>query len=72
LDKKNYTPLMVAAAWNNDELFQIMMDEDSASVHQTLFQAAKLPDLTTIRASEYLHSLYMFLHHHLLFTNLMS
>ena len=45
---------MVAAAWNNDELFQIMMDEDSASVHQTLFQAAKLPDLTTIRASEYM------------------
>ena len=45
---------MVAAAWNNDKLFQIMMDEDSASVHQTLFQAAKLPDLTTIRASEYM------------------
>ena len=54
MDTKNYTPLMVAAAWNNDELFQKMMDDNSASVYQTLFQAAKLPDLTTIRASEYL------------------
>ena len=47
---------MVAAAWDKDDLFRRMMDEDSASVHKTLFQAAKLPDLNTIRVSEYMFS----------------
>lgn len=51
---------MVAASWNKDELFRKMMDEDSTSVHKTLFQAAKLPDLNTIRVSEYLSSVYVF------------
>lgn len=51
MDRKNYTPLMVAAAWKNDGLFRRMVADDIASVEKTLFHAAKLPDLNTIRVS---------------------
>lgn len=48
LDNKKYTPLMVAAAWENDGLFREMMDGNIAAVEKTLFQAAYSCDATSL------------------------
>ena len=40
LDSRKYTPLMVAAAWNNDALLREMMDKDMAAVEKLSFNAA--------------------------------
>ena len=61
LDSKKYTPLMEAAARENDELFMRIVDEDSAAVEKTLFHAAKLTDPNTIRVSKLLYAPTIFL-----------
>ena len=55
LDSKKYTPLMVAAAWNNDALFREMMDKDMAAVEKSSFNAACVcdkPSLNFLRVSQ--------------------
>ena len=47
---------MEAAAWENEELFIRMVNEDSAAVEKTLFRAAKLPAPNTIRVSKFLYA----------------
>lgn len=51
---------MEAAAWENEELFIRMVNEDSAAVEKTLFRAARLPAPNTIRVSKFLYAHTMF------------
>ena len=61
LDRKKYTPLMVAAAWQNtaawedDVLFRKLINEDRAAVEKSIFLALRLHEsirLSTIKVSE--------------------
>ena len=61
LDRKKYTPLMVAAAWKNtaawedDVLFRKLINEDRAAVEKSIFLALRLHEsirLSTIKVSE--------------------
>ena len=61
LDRKKYTPLMVAAAWKitaaweDDVLFRKLINEDRAAVEKSIFLALRLHEsirLSTIKVSE--------------------
>ena len=61
LDSKKYTPLMVAAAWQNavawenDVLFRKLINKDRAAVEKSIFLAVRLHEslrLSTIKVSE--------------------
>ena len=61
LDRKNFTPLMVAvawkntAAWENDVLLRKLINKDRAAVEKSIFLAVRLHEsirLRTIKVSE--------------------
>ena len=65
LDKKKYTPLMVAAAWQNaaswenDALFKKLINKDRDAVEKSIFLAVRLHGstrLSTIKVSKYRHT----------------
>ena len=54
LDKNDSTPVLTAAAYENDDAFNTMVENGRGFLKNTLFQAAKKPDETNIHALEVL------------------
>jgi len=52
LDRNSFTPILTAAAFDNHDAFNTMVDLDEAALRITLFQAAKHPDKSTFQALE--------------------
>lgn len=65
-DSTNYTPLMEAVAWKNEQLFREMMDKDieCVAVKKTWFYAVILCDDTSLdflRVSEHMLLQFVFI-----------
>lgn len=54
MDKNDLTPVLTAAAYENDDAFNIMVEKGHEFLKTTLFQAAKKPDATNIHALQVL------------------
>ena len=54
MDKNDFTPVLTAAAYENDDAFNTMVEKGHDFLKTTLFQAAKKPDETNIYALQVL------------------
>ena len=52
MDRNGITPILTAAAYKNDDAFNIMVEKGGDSLKSTLFQHAKEPDTLNIQALE--------------------